>query len=109
MSDAAAVAEHLTVFPVVGGKRIAIVIDVERMNQHGINRLLKTLEEPPPSAQIILTTGSVSSLLETLISRCCLVRAKPPTMDEALRLLQTIDPGVTTDRLRAAGSIGRTV
>lgn len=56
--------------PALGRRRVFIVRDAERMNEEAQNALLKTLEEPPGAATIILVTSSADRLLSTIRSRC---------------------------------------
>jgi DNA polymerase-3 subunit delta' len=53
-----------------GGKRIVIVHPAEAMNQISANGLLKSLEEPPPSAMFVLVSHRPARLLPTVRSRC---------------------------------------
>ena len=52
------------------------------MNAQAGNALLKTLEEAPPSAHLILLTTRTASLLPTIRSRCQLIRFAPLTAGE---------------------------
>lgn len=56
--------------PSQGIRRVFVVRDAERMNEEAQNALLKTLEEPPGSAVLILVTAAASRLRETIRSRC---------------------------------------
>ena len=49
-----------------------MLFDAERLrlNEAAANKLLKTLEEPPPRAVIILVTSGADQLLPTIRSRC---------------------------------------
>jgi DNA polymerase III subunit delta' len=47
------------------------------MNDEVANRMLKTLEEPPAFVHLILLTEAVGRVLETVVSRCQLVRFEP--------------------------------
>src|SRR3954454_11401591 len=47
------------------------------MNDEVANRLLKTLEEPPGYVHIVLLTDQLGQVLDTVISRCQLVRFDP--------------------------------
>src|SRR5262249_37689339 len=47
-----------------------ILLDAERMTTDATNAFLKTLEEPPGKALLILLTGRPEALLETILSRC---------------------------------------
>ncbi len=52
-----------------------VVIDrMHDMTEEGANALLKTLEEPPAQMKIILVTDQPQSLLDTILSRCQMVR-----------------------------------
>ncbi|WP_419897028.1 DNA polymerase III subunit delta' [Roseomonas sp. USHLN139] len=53
-----------------GGWRIIVVEQVEAMNPEAQNALLKTLEEPPARALLLLTTAAPDRLLPTIRSRC---------------------------------------
>ncbi|MFQ5877063.1 MAG: ATP-binding protein [Acidobacteriota bacterium] len=56
--------------PGEGGRSILIVDQAHRMPAEPANALLKTLEEPPPHAVVILSTLSYHALLPTIRSRC---------------------------------------
>jgi len=56
--------------PSLGRRRVFIIRDAERMNAGAQNALLKTLEEPPGAACLVLVTSSSQRLLPTIRSRC---------------------------------------
>ena len=56
--------------PVEGARKAIIVFEAERLNETAANRLLKTLEEPPATALIVLVTSGADQLLATIRSRC---------------------------------------
>ena len=56
--------------PNLGRQRVFVIRDAERMNEGAQNALLKTLEEPPGEACLILTSASEARLLPTIRSRC---------------------------------------
>jgi len=60
--------------PMEGRKRVYIIDEAERMTTEAANSLLKTLEEPPSAAILILLTTSYLSLLPTIRSRCQALR-----------------------------------
>ena len=64
--------------------KIYIINEAEKMSVQAQNAILKTLEEPPEYAVIILLTANVNSLLPTILSRCVLLNMKP-VADEAVR------------------------
>lgn len=52
------------------GIQIAVLEGAEMMTEPAANALLKTLEEPPGSALIILLAQSTGAILSTIVSRC---------------------------------------
>src|SRR5204862_3882145 len=54
---------ELTLMPVEGGARIAIIEAADRMNEDAQSALLKTLEEPPAGAVIVLCADQEDRLL----------------------------------------------
>jgi DNA polymerase-3 subunit delta' len=56
--------------PFEGGKRVFVVEAAEALRDESQNALLKTLEEPPEYAHLILLTSEPEALLETIASRC---------------------------------------
>jgi DNA polymerase-3 subunit delta' len=73
--------------PTEGRFRILIIRDAEKMNMNAQNALLKTLEEPPGAAHIILTTARPRLLLPTVLSRCLKVAFLPVPRAEIAALL----------------------
>ncbi len=67
----------LALKPFEGAKKTLIVDSAERMNQASANAFLKTLEEPPGDALILLITSMPQSLLPTIRSRCQEIRFQP--------------------------------
>lgn len=57
--------------------KVYIVNEAEKMTPQAQNALLKTLEEPPEYAVILLLTGNVNALLPTILSRCVVLNMKP--------------------------------
>ncbi|MFO7638757.1 MAG: hypothetical protein R6X14_05610 [bacterium] len=55
-------------------RRFFIVLHAERMTAEAANAFLKTLEEPQQQSTLVLTTSAPSMLLDTVRSRCRLVR-----------------------------------
>ncbi len=57
--------------------RAVILDEAERLTVEAQNALLKTLEEPPPGALLVLVTAVADRLLPTVRSRCALHRFGP--------------------------------
>jgi len=67
----------------------ACIIDPsDRMNTNSANSFLKTLEEPPGNAIIILITENADSLLPTIRSRCRIIRFAPLAQEHVRVLLE---------------------
>ena len=57
--------------------KIYLIPDGELMTQQAQNALLKTLEEPPAYATIIILTSNIDAFLPTILSRCIVFPIKP--------------------------------
>lgn len=57
--------------------KVYLVDEAEKMTQQAQNALLKTIEEPPSYAVIILLTTNQESFLPTILSRCVQLKLKP--------------------------------
>lgn len=82
--------------PMHGKRRVAIVDDADDLSDEAANAFLKTLEEPPPGSVLILIGTSAEIQLETIVSRCRVVRFDPIPESELAALLvekeQASDP-----------------
>ena len=73
--------------PARGSRKVAILDDADDLNDEAANAFLKTLEEPPPGAVLILIGTSPELQLETIVSRCQVVRFDPLPDAEIAALL----------------------
>jgi len=64
-----AMQQDLALRPLEGRKRVVVIDDAAELSEHAEVALLKTLEEPPPHAVLLLITPTPSRLLETIRSR----------------------------------------
>ncbi len=71
----------------ISEKKVALVQPAEAMNRNAANALLKTLEEPPGDAVIILLSNDPSRLAVTIRSRCQKLQVRSPDTDTALAWL----------------------
>ena len=69
--------QFLSLKPFVAPLRVALLANAERMTEAAQNCLLKTLEEPPPSTVLVLTTAYPDHLLPTCLSRCQVIALSP--------------------------------
>jgi DNA polymerase-3 subunit delta' len=63
--------------PVMGGRKVFVVDDADRMTDVTPQAFLKTLEEPPPRTIIILVLPRARALPATVLSRCQIVPFQP--------------------------------
>ena len=98
----------LSLAPLPGSRKVALVDDADTMNEWSANAFLKTLEEPPDRAILILIASKLDSLLPTIRSRCQLVRFSPLTNGdvEALLMEQSLVESKEEAQFAAAMSEG---
>ncbi len=68
--------------PITSSKKVYIINNAENMTKEAGNCLLKTLEEPPEFACIILVTNNESRVLTTIKSRCTKILFTEETKEE---------------------------
>lgn len=78
----------LSLRPYEAPRKVCIIDPAERMSVNAANSLLKTLEEPPGNALIILLTENAGMLLSTVRSRCQLIRFAPLSPEHIVTLLE---------------------
>jgi DNA polymerase III subunit delta' len=98
------VERHASLSPYAGIRRVAIVDAAEAMTPQAQNAFLKTLEEPPGAAVLVLISAAPTSLLPTVRSRCQEVRFGP-LPDEVVSALLA-EAGVDPDEARRAAALG---
>jgi DNA polymerase-3 subunit delta' len=87
-----------------GDGKVAVVEPANAMTDSAANSLLKTLEEPPGDALLILIADRVGRLPATIFSRCQRIEFTQPAEAAALEWLNRLHPGSAwTDALRSAG------
>ena len=93
--------------PFEGERRAFVIEDADAMADESQNALLKTLEEPPPFAHLVLLSSEPAALLETVVSRCQPVRfaaLSPEAVEE--RLAGAAAEGPEAERRAAARLCG---
>jgi DNA polymerase-3 subunit delta' len=87
-----------------GAGKAAIIEPANTMTANAANSLLKTLEEPPGDALLILVADRHGHLPATVISRCQRIEVPLPDEPLALTWLERLKPGARwTEALSAAG------
>lgn len=74
VEQAKAIREHLSLKPYSAKNRAVVIENAQNFTPDAQNALLKTLEEPPESAVLILCAESENSFLPTILSRCQVIR-----------------------------------
>lgn len=69
--------DTIMVRPYSSQYKIYIVDEAQKMTVQAQNALLKTIEEPPAYAVIMLLTTNQDAFLQTILSRCVQLKLKP--------------------------------
>jgi DNA polymerase-3 subunit delta' len=89
--------------PFESSRRVFVLERADTMNDEVANRLLKTLEEPAAFVHLILLTDALGQVLETVISRCQLVRFDPLSPERIAAALER--DGIDAARAGACGRL----
>jgi len=73
VEDARRLVADVQIRPFGSARKVYIIPDAHLMNTEAQNTLLKTLEEPPEYAVLLLLSDSADRMLETIRSRCILL------------------------------------
>src|SRR5215212_1179292 len=97
----------LTLKPYQAKYRVALFLRFHEANDNAANALLKTLEEAPSYAVLILTTDNAEQLLPTIVSRCEVLRLRPLRIEDVQQALESRGIESSQARLIAHISGGR--
>jgi DNA polymerase-3 subunit delta' len=89
--------------PVMGRSKVYVIVNAEELAEDAGNRLLKTLEEPPPSVVFLLTAIERGAVLPTIASRCHEIRLRPATRPELADAL--IATGTEAERAKQLAAL----
>lgn len=78
----------LVLKPYMSKFRVALFLRFQEANDNAANALLKTLEEAPSYAVLILTADNPEQLLPTIVSRCEVLRLRPLSIEEVQKGLE---------------------
>ena len=79
----------LVLKPYQANYRVALFLRFQEANDNAANALLKTLEEAPSYAVLILTADNPEQLLPTIVSRCEVLRLRPVEIEKVRRELES--------------------
>src|SRR3954471_12275267 len=89
--------------PFEARRRGFVIERADELNDQAANRMLKTLEAPPPFAHLLLLTSRPSNVMPTIASRCQPVRFDAPSAEEIGERLER--HGIAPDTARACGRL----
>lgn len=103
--------EKIAQKPITSKRKVYFIMDSDTMTKEAQNCLLKTLEEPPEYATIILTSSNESKLLNTIKSRCMKVSLKEITEEQIETYgKETLGIPIENKFIKASGgSIGKAI
>ena len=81
------VTNRLALKPFEATYRIAIMDDFEKAGHQAQDALLKTLEEAPERAILILLVNNSDKILATIISRCQIINLRPLSLEDSRHTL----------------------
>jgi DNA polymerase-3 subunit delta' len=73
--------KELSYRPFEAPKKVCIMESADKLNPAAANAFLKTLEEPPGSALLILLTTNMEAVLPTILSRCQCLSFSPLSLE----------------------------
>ena len=94
-----------------GGYRIALIDSVDDLNTNSANALLKILEEAPAKSLLLLICNNYENVIDTIKSRCRLLKLKPLNDENMNILLKDYINGIQDEDVKTLtylsdGSIG---
>lgn len=102
VTEAEEIIRHASISPVEGARKIIVVHGVDAIEEAAIGKLLKVIEEPPPSSVFVLLAEEVPPEIITIASRCVRIEfvAVP------IQLIETVlfTEGVDIKRAKAAAA-----
>lgn len=92
VGDIRALTDELYIKPAISATKVFIVKNADTMNSDAQNALLKSFEEPPAYAVIILLSENVQNLLPTIRSRGVKITFEPFSEEEIMRFTRECYP-----------------
>lgn len=103
----------IDIMPYSSKYKIYIIPDADKMTEQAQNALLKTIEEPPAYAVILLLVSNSGKLLSTILSRCVSLNLKPVPADAITEYLmknyQIPDYNAEVSAKFSQGNVGKAI
>ncbi len=104
VSEADEIAKASMRTPVEGSRKVIVVPNIDVIEPAAIGKLLKVIEEPPPSTVFVLLGQEVAPEFITIASRCVTIEFGPLSVNEISTVLQNENPQAGTARIELAGT-----
>ena len=102
--------EQISEKPIVSDRKVYVINNSDLMTVEAQNCLLKTLEEPPEYATIILVLANENKLLNTIKSRCTKIKNQKLSDDDLINYAKINNIEINTDLLATCnGSISNLI
>jgi DNA polymerase-3 subunit gamma/tau len=110
VDDVRELRDEVAYAPMRARYKVYIVDEVHMLSKQAFNALLKTLEEPPPHVVFLFATTDPHKVLDTVLSRCQILRLAPLPEERIIARLQQVfaaegvraEEGVTAELARRA-------
>jgi DNA polymerase III delta prime subunit len=90
IDDTRALLQKIWRTPTISERRVAIIENTSAMNKNIYNSMLKTLEEPPERAVIIMICQNIGAIPKTLLSRAIKINFRPIKTELVKRALDNL-------------------
>lgn len=101
VEEARELSEFLSFTPAEGRWRVVIIDSIDDMNRNAANAILKTLEEPPARAILLLISHNPGILLPTIRSRCRVLKLTPLSTSDFATIVRDHAPALDADMQQA--------
>ena len=82
-----------------GGHRVIIIDTINDLNRSAQNALLKILEEPPEKTLFILLTHNISSVPDTILSRCLKLNFKNLSISDTKKVIAEVSDEISLKQI----------
>ena len=103
VSDARELNAFFQLRPALGGARVGVIDSLDELNRFGANAILKTLEEPPANAVLLLISHGTRPVLPTIRSRCRTLKLAALSADDVKAVVASIGDEVDEMAMTSAG------
>ena len=104
VSEADEIARASMRTPVEGAHKVIVVSNVDVIEPAAIGKLLKVIEEPPPSTIFVLLGQEVAPEFVTIASRCVTIEFGPLSPGELSAALEAENPQADSERIELASA-----